>query len=825
MPRNITAPYKISRRLYFPTAFLLVTIIAAGPGMAAAETVSESPPNTSEAEDFRAQGLAELIPEAAKLNEKSARLERELSALPTGDRISSRLETLEAQLDSLAADLAEMKQQERMQYDRLLKFQNSASALNVALVDLNEPLTAGLRRIDQWRRDWQGELKHWQAWKSVVAGEDMDLPMVKSAFDSATQVITTALESIVERMEPMMAAQKRAFDVQADIKDMLIEVESLIAAARGEFLRDFSPPMYSPRFFSQFGGWLTYELKTGVAEISMPSIDFFARKSGVIAFQIILTLFLAYGIRKSQFILEGIESLRFMRRNPYSVGLLISSAVCWELYEPLPVIWRLLLVAIILTTTARLVGGIVANRRRNMLVYLIVACMFAINLLVSIQFPSPLFRIFLVSAALSLGVFSMHSLLRPHGIKRSRISIAILIGIAVTSAIVTVAEIVGYSSLALHMFRSTLTTIFIIFLAWLLMLLMRGLLESAFQSRSAQRIPLLRNQATKLIDRTSKMLNLLILLLFCGAVLETWRLSTSSWELMDRVLTFGVTIGETRVTLWLVLTAAACLYGAVIASRVVQFFMMRNLFTQFRVDPGIGMSVTRMVHYGIVLLGILLALATLGFKLTNLTIIASALSVGIGFGLQTIVNNFVCGLILLFERPVKVGDIIQIGEQWATIRDIGLRATTIQTFDRSDIVVPNSDLITNQVTNWTLSDRNMRLNLSIGVAYGSDVPLVLQTLEECTLENPHVLKNPPPSILFMGFGDSSLDFQLRVWIDDIDYINLVRSELNQEIDRRFRELRIEIPFPQRDLHLRSMAPGATEAITAFPKENRNSEDT
>ena len=219
---------------------------------------------------------------------------------------------------------------------------------------------------------------------------------------------------------------------------------------------------------------------------------------------------------------------------------------------------------------------------------------------------------------------------------------------------------------------------------------------------------MLRTQATLVIERISKMLDLIILLLFCGAVLETWRLSTTSWGLIHQVFNFGVTVGETRITLWLVLTAGACLYGSLIASRTLQFLMMRKLFAQSRVDPGIGMSIARLVHYAIVLLGILLALATLGFELTNLTIIASALSVGIGFGLQTIVNNFVCGLILLFERPVKVGDIIQIGGEWATIRDIGLRATTIQTFDRSDIVVPNSDLITNQVTNWTLADRNMR---------------------------------------------------------------------------------------------------------------------
>jgi len=298
----------------------------------------------------------------------------------------------------------------------------------------------------------------------------------------------------------------------------------------------------------------------------------------------------------------------------------------------------------------------------------------------------------------------------------------------------------------------------------------------------------------------------------------------TSWDLIYQVLTFGVTVGKTRITLGLALAATACLYGALLVSRALQFFLMQNVFSRRRVDPGIGVSVSRLLHYAVILVGVLLALATLGFELTNLTIIASALSVGIGFGLQTIVNNFVCGLILLFERPVKVGDIIQLGNNWATIQDIGLRATTIQTFDRADIVVPNSDLITNQVTNWTLADRNMRIILSIGVAYGSDVPLVLQTLQECARENPRVLQNPAPLIFFMGFGDSSLDFQVRVWIEDIDYMIIVRSELNQAIDGKFRERGIEIPFPQRDLHLRSTVPPAPEALTGSTRADTATAD-
>jgi small-conductance mechanosensitive channel len=231
---------------------------------------------------------------------------------------------------------------------------------------------------------------------------------------------------------------------------------------------------------------------------------------------------------------------------------------------------------------------------------------------------------------------------------------------------------------------------------------------------------------------------------------------------------------------------------------------MEGFFTKRELEAGVRISMARLVHYGLVLVGFLLALVALGFNLRNVTIIAGALGVGIGFGLQGIVNNFVSGLILLFERPVKVGDYIQLGEQWAQIQDIGLRATIVQTLDRSEVVVPNSDLVSNQVVNWTLSDRIVRLMVPVGVAYGSDVPLVFETLMQCAMANSKVMRMPEPQILFMGFGDSSLNFELRTWISNVDDRLTVRSDLHRDIDARFRQAGIVIAFPQRDLHIHTV---------------------
>jgi small-conductance mechanosensitive channel len=199
-------------------------------------------------------------------------------------------------------------------------------------------------------------------------------------------------------------------------------------------------------------------------------------------------------------------------------------------------------------------------------------------------------------------------------------------------------------------------------------------------------------------------------------------------------------------------------------------------------------------------------------ELKHFAVLAGAFGIGIGFGLQNIVNNFVSGLILLFERPVKVGDVVVLSGQWGNVRKIGLRSTVVETFDRAEIIVPNSQLISEQVTNWTLSSNMARLVFPVGVAYGSDLAEVLKILLEVAEANDMVMSHPLPSPVFTGFGESSLDFELRVWIGDPNKLIATRSDLGMAIDHRFREAGIEIPFPQRDLHLRSVDPVVAQAL-------------
>jgi small-conductance mechanosensitive channel len=246
----------------------------------------------------------------------------------------------------------------------------------------------------------------------------------------------------------------------------------------------------------------------------------------------------------------------------------------------------------------------------------------------------------------------------------------------------------------------------------------------------------------------------------------------------------------------------------------------QNWLQKTRLDRGArDASVTTLGYVGIAA-AILVALSVAGVEFTNLAIIAGALSVGIGFGLQNIVNNFVSGLILLVERPIRTGDWIVVGSTEGYVKKISIRSTQIQTFDRADVIVPNSELISGQVTNWMLSDPWGRVKLPVGVAYGSDTARVMQILVEVANKHPQVIINypgiPDPRVLFLGFGDSSLDFELRCFIRDVDRRLVTLSDLNLAIDAAFREAGIEIPFPQRDLHFRNSPPAGTESPATRP---------
>jgi len=263
------------------------------------------------------------------------------------------------------------------------------------------------------------------------------------------------------------------------------------------------------------------------------------------------------------------------------------------------------------------------------------------------------------------------------------------------------------------------------------------------------------------------------------------------------------TVNQTPVTFASLILFLGVFLGFLLLAKGFTRFMVRRLLTRFHVEEGIQYNLERVIRYSLGILGAIVAFQFIGIDLSGLAVIFGLLSVGVGFGLQNVTSNFVAGLILLFERPISVGDRIMVGGVEGDVVDINMRSTTIRSIDNISIIVPNSEFIANQVTNWSYGDRRVRLNIEVGVSYNSDLDTVLRSIQEVADENEHVLADPEPVVHFLSFGDSSWNLALRCWIPDPKRHRTVSSEINCALVRKFRQNGVEIPFPQRDLHLRS----------------------
>lgn len=262
-------------------------------------------------------------------------------------------------------------------------------------------------------------------------------------------------------------------------------------------------------------------------------------------------------------------------------------------------------------------------------------------------------------------------------------------------------------------------------------------------------------------------------------------------------------IQDTPVTLLSLFIFILVLVGFSFLASFVKRMLNNRILPKFIHDSGLRYTLSRMSQYVIVIIGVFVSFQFLGINLTGLAVIFGFLSVGIGFGLQNITSNFISGLIVLFERPISVGDRVSVNNVEGDVEEINIRSTTVKTLDNISIIVPNSQFVSQDVINYSHGDTTYRLCVDVGVAYGSDLDLVLRALKEVAEESENVLKHPPYDIHLRSFGDSAWNMKLLVWIGDVKQKYAVLNELNQAIVRKFRDLDIEIPFPQRDINFRN----------------------
>ncbi|MCF8826671.1 mechanosensitive ion channel [Xanthomonas campestris pv. raphani] len=349
------------------------------------------------------------------------------------------------------------------------------------------------------------------------------------------------------------------------------------------------------------------------------------------------------------------------------------------------------------------------------------------------------------------------------------------------------------------------------------------LLHQALGRPGVRRFTLANSQSASIVDLLTR---LAIGAAGIGWVLyamDSFRVLRPIYRTLHTVLSHEFGIGDFSLSLGHVLVFVVAIVVASWASRITRLLLHSVLESRALFARGIGNSIASLASYAVLLLGVVVALSAAGVKGSQLALLFGALGVGIGFGLQNVVNNFVSGLILMFERPIQPGDVVEIGATQGRVRDIGMRATRIRTFDGADVVVPNGTLLSERLTNWTLLDRSRRLEIKVGVAYGSDPRQVIALLTRCAEQTAGIVDTPPPAAFFEGFGSSTLDFSVRAWTQDYDHWLVIRSTLATHIHDALNAAHIVIPFPQQDVHVRSW-PEAHEGGPALRTQLHQGDD-
>lgn len=368
----------------------------------------------------------------------------------------------------------------------------------------------------------------------------------------------------------------------------------------------------------------------------------------------------------------------------------------------------------------------------------------------------------------------------------------------------------GYAFAARFILFPTIASLAVIAVAYLIFELISQLVDVYLETAgdSGQRLRLLPIMAALLL--ISAALPVLALV---------WGATVADLSAAYTIAAEGLTFGEVKISPMDFVVFALVFGVGYTITRMAQRVLRGTVLPQAGMSAGASSALTSGVGYIGVFLAALAAISATGLDLSNLAIVAGALSVGVGFGLQNIVNNFVSGIILLVERPIKVGDWIEAGGQAGYVKKVNVRSTEIETFDRASFIMPNSDLIAGSVLNWTHSDLTGRVRVPVGVAYDTDPRKVEKILLEIGKEHPMVVANPAPIVYFMGFGADALEFELRVYLRDVNWMLSVKSDINFQVIERFREEGIEIPFSQSDILIRN----PDELARAFRGEVRGEE--
>jgi len=741
-----------------------------------------------------------------------------LKLLADAQEIENKAQEWRVKIVEMQQKITELGNPEGWYVDRLVHYSSRFDLARKGLEDIQKILAARFEEIQDIRTRQKKDKIFWRTWAENLKSQDEKAP--EKTFKQVTVQLATLEENLQKTSAILIPLQEQVSMLEQSTLEALDRFSNSLEQLRKATFRKNDSSFFSLNYYSQFSPTLWTEIGEGIRSALVVDFETLENNSWVFLLFLLVLFPLSIGLLKYKSNFSSSKEWHFVLDHPWAAGFFIAAVITGTFLPSTSTEINFALTVIGVVGATILASALIQSRQQTLILKLAACVLIISTTLRFIALPQPLFRLYialLALVAIPLLTQQVYLSRKDQTVSKQSFFRSLLRFFVVVFLLSLAGQATGYVNFSVWLFRSVFETGMIVLFVVMGLRLGNGSIDFLLSRESLTKYKFFKKYRQEIAARMETILKLAVYFYALLNLMPVWRIFNGLGEVWNYFGEASVSIGTTQITLHMVFLATAALFLSSQISWLLQAMTETQVFHRKSVDRGVLDAIKKLIHYGVILFGFLIALSFLGMNLQHFVIVLGALGVGIGFGLQDIVNNFLSGIILLFERPVKVGDGILVDGEYGTVKHIGLRSTIVETLDQSELIVPNSQMISQKVTNWTLSTRRVRVVIEVGVAYGSNLEQVRAILKEVGDQHPEVLDDPQPAPLFIEFGESSLNFELRLWINNIDNRPRIKNEALLSVDRRFREAGIEISFPQRDLHLRSVASGI------FPTQSESAE--
>lgn len=770
---------------------------------------AEPSPQPTPSPTAPAIGTTEVAGEAIQLNQR-------LRTLP--DRLLSRdaLSRIQQQLDELRGTTSERARETELAiqsgalFTDLQQLSLDWQELNKQVDAVSETLAKQAPVVESEIRSLKNEELRWLATTQQIKTQELPPPELVELASKAAADIQSTIKAAEERRTQIVTLRQAAAAQSAIIATQTENLKTAMAEAQRGLLERDSPPLWKVQFNSQPEDSAARRLLRGSHTEDLGRVYTFIRaKRNALIFVTVLTIVIMSLLRRlrrrdaaTQTTAVDLQDPGSILHRPVSLGLLIFLVTVMPLLfaSPLSVVGVANLIAVVpMMTLLRPRLGKLAQRRLIVLVASVLGWHLIKFLQVSTWFKRDLLALLALFVVASFVWFAREAR-RNHEDGGTLVSVTTYLGVVLLS-VALLANVLGSVRLSDLLMQGTLVSAYRGVALYTLVVVGSLVIAFALEAKTTQRFAVLLTDRDRLARRIVFALAVAAILIWFHTALSLFAIRDVVYAALANALNYQITIGSASFAISNIASFVLTLFFGYLVASVTRAILGEGILPRLKLARGLPNAIATITHYVLLVLIFLLALAAAGVELSKFTILTGALGVGLGFGLQNVVNNFVSGLILLFERPIRVGDLLEIKGVSGEVTKIGFRSSTVHAFDGSDLIIPNATLISEQVTNWTLTGTRRQVVLQLHVAYGNDPTKVRDLLRDTVSKHSEVLDFPKPVALFLGFGDSALNFEVRFWAPRPQVVAELKSDVALNVAAALKEAGIMVSVPQRHLRI------------------------